>query len=134
MGVGREQSESIRGVAQTSAAPESIESAGRDRVLITRRNFLKHSSLTLASLAVSNPKSEASDAATLDPGSLKPFVDPLPIPTVAQPAGVAPESRGFEAERSRLRYGDTRNASESAPRSSSDAHVDNRWELSWSDH
>ncbi|MGA9957278.1 MAG: multicopper oxidase domain-containing protein [Acidobacteriaceae bacterium] len=90
MGVGREQSESIRGVAQTSAAPESIESAGRDRVLITRRNFLKHSSLTLASLAVSNPKSEASDAATLDPGSLKPFVDPLPIPTVAQPAGVRP--------------------------------------------
>ena len=92
MGVGREQSESIRGVAQTSAAPESIESAGRDRVLITRRNFLKHSSLTLASLAVSNPKSEASDAATLDPGALKPFVDPLPIPTVAQPTGFAAES------------------------------------------
>ncbi|MGC1921340.1 MAG: multicopper oxidase domain-containing protein [Acidobacteriaceae bacterium] len=90
MGVGREQSESIRGVAQTSAAPESIESAGRDRVLITRRNFLKHSSLTLASLAVSNPKNEASDAATLDPGALKPFVDPLPIPTVAQPTGSRP--------------------------------------------
>jgi len=90
VGVGREQSESIRGVAQTSAAPESIESAGRDRVLITRRNFLKHSSLTLASLAVSNPKNEASDAATLDPGALKPFVDPLPIPTVAQPTGSRP--------------------------------------------
>ena len=77
-------------MAQTSAAPGSIESAGRDRVLITRRNFLKHSSLTLASLAVSNPKSEASDAATLDPGSLKPFVDPLPIPVVVRPVGTRP--------------------------------------------
>ena len=89
-GVGRRAHRIHSGVAQTSAAPGSIESAGRDRVLITRRNFLKHSSLTLASLAVNNPKSEASDAATLDPGSLKPFVDALPIPTVAQPAASRP--------------------------------------------
>ena len=72
------------------ASPELIEAAGRDRALITRRNFLKHGSLTFAGLAVSNPKIDASDAAALDPGSLKPFVDPLPIPSVAQSAGTRP--------------------------------------------
>jgi spore coat protein A len=58
--------------------------------LITRRNFLKHSSLTLAGLAVSNQKSEASVAASLDPGTLTPFVDALPIPPVARPSKVQP--------------------------------------------
>ncbi len=62
----------------------------RHIALITRRNFLKHSSLTLAGLAVSNQKSEASVAASLDPGTLAPFVDALPIPSIAQPTGTQP--------------------------------------------
>jgi spore coat protein A len=67
----------------------------------TRRTFLRNSTLALASLGMESALPQASGAAQLDPSTLTPFVDPLPIPAVAQPAGRRPSP---EDPRSLLPY------------------------------
>ena len=62
---------------------------------LTRRTFLTSSSLALAGLAL-NPDAHAqpkspNQVPILDPSTLAPFVDPLPIPAIAQPAGTRPD-------------------------------------------
>lgn len=57
----------------------------------TRRQFLRQSVvLAGASLAAQTPRRQTIARPTLDPGSLTPFVDPLPIPPVARPSGRRP--------------------------------------------
>jgi spore coat protein A len=55
----------------------------------TRRTFLKNGGLALAAFGL-HGQSAAATSAALDPSTLKPFVDPLPIPPIALPAGVRP--------------------------------------------
>ena len=60
---------------------------------ITRRTFFHKSGLmTAALLAQQSARSarEISVRPTLDPNSLKPFVDPLPVPEIARPTGFRP--------------------------------------------
>ncbi|MBT9329742.1 multicopper oxidase family protein [Paracidobacterium acidisoli] len=67
----------------------------------TRRAFLKHSGLALAGMglerasASGQAQASTAKAAALDPSTLKPFVDPLPVPKVARPEGLRanPENR-----------------------------------------
>jgi len=54
---------------------------------LTRRYFLKTSSLALAGAGMGLPKSFADSVDSLDPSTLKPFVDPLPIPRIAKSIG-----------------------------------------------
>jgi spore coat protein A, manganese oxidase len=77
---------------------------GDDR-LTTRRRFLCYSAMTAAAAVVprcvSQPKlrNATSDVPTLDPSTLAPFVDPLPLPVVAQPQGdrAVPDKPGEKA-------------------------------------
>lgn len=68
----------------------SILHTKRRTALITRRNFLKHSSFALASIALKTPQSGAAVAPVLDPSTLTPFVDALPVPSRAQALGMRP--------------------------------------------
>lgn len=64
--------------------------------MITRRTFLGQSALTAAAaltqpvLAHQLPQSAALATPNLDPGTLAKFVDPLPMPALAQPVGRRP--------------------------------------------
>jgi spore coat protein A, manganese oxidase len=63
-----------------------------DPSVINRRNFLQQSSLLAAALAAGKMAGHASPSSpgipiALDVNTLTPFVDPLPIPKVASPAG-----------------------------------------------
>ena len=55
--------------------------------MITRRKFLAAGSLLAADAAIGWPAPSA-QAASLDPSTLQAFVDPLPIPAIARPAGM----------------------------------------------
>jgi spore coat protein A len=57
---------------------------------LTRRKFLMQSSLAAAGISLNAERLVASTEAELDPSTLEPFVDPLPIPTLAQPQGTIP--------------------------------------------
>jgi spore coat protein A, manganese oxidase len=59
----------------------------------TRRAFLRNSTLTLAALGADSALPQTQAPPQLDPSTLTPFVDPLPIPPLAHPAGqrVSPE-------------------------------------------
>jgi spore coat protein A, manganese oxidase len=59
----------------------------------TRRAFLRNSTLTLAALGAESAIPQTQAPPQLDPSTLTPFVDPLPIPPLAHPAGqrVSPE-------------------------------------------
>lgn len=59
----------------------------RHTALISRRNFLKHSGFTLAVIPFKTMQGSAAIAPSLDPNTLTSFVDPLPIPPLARPAG-----------------------------------------------
>jgi spore coat protein A, manganese oxidase len=81
-----------------------VVSSFRERyVVITRRKFLQRSSLLATTLAtgkselvnampmsMSTPSAVASMPAALDVSTLAQFVDPLPIPEIAQPLGTRP--------------------------------------------
>lgn len=56
----------------------------------TRRAFLRNSSLALAAISMKSPLPESPSAPQLDPSTLQPFVDPLPIPVIARPSGQKP--------------------------------------------
>jgi spore coat protein A len=56
--------------------------------LITRRRFLGGTGILAAGFSAG--KLSAPQATTLDPATLTPYVDPLPIPQVAQPSGTRP--------------------------------------------
>ena len=56
--------------------------------MITRRRFLERSGILAAGISVS--KLPATQPTTLDPDRLTPYVDPLPIPPMAQPSGMRP--------------------------------------------
>ena len=51
--------------------------------MITRRRFLERTGILAAGISVGN-------LTTLDPDKLRPWVDPLPIPEIAQPSGMRP--------------------------------------------
>ena len=59
----------------------------RHTALISRRNFLKHSGFTLAVIPFKTMQGSLATAPSLDPNTLTPFVDPLPVPPLARPAG-----------------------------------------------
>ena len=66
-------------------------------LLISRRNFVTSSTFAAAGLALRPSLASAVDsnapiprAPILDPSTLQPFVDPLPIPAVAHPVGTRP--------------------------------------------
>ncbi len=58
---------------------------------LTRRTFLTSSPLALAGFALSPDLHAQPKSPILDPTTLAPFVDPLPIPAIAQPAGTRPD-------------------------------------------
>jgi spore coat protein A len=62
----------------------------------TRRTFLKTGALALAGTRMGAPLAELSGADALDPSTLTPFVDALPIPRMMKPAGTRahPEQAG----------------------------------------
>jgi spore coat protein A, manganese oxidase len=62
----------------------------------TRRDFLKTGTLALAGTSMRMPHVLGSPGDALDPSTLTPFVDPLPVPRVMKPAGVRahPEHAG----------------------------------------
>ena len=67
----------------------------KSRSQLTRRTFVASSSLALAGFAI-NPRPGVQSgpparSPILDPSTLTPFVDPLPIPAVARPAGTHPD-------------------------------------------
>jgi len=57
----------------------------------TRREFMKSGALVLASTGMGLPHLEDARADALDPSTLTPFVDPLPVPRVMKPAGTRPD-------------------------------------------
>jgi spore coat protein A, manganese oxidase len=61
----------------------------------TRRAFLRNSTLTVAALGLESALPPNSSAQQIDPSTLAPFVDPLPIPPLARPAGqrLSPEDQ-----------------------------------------
>jgi spore coat protein A, manganese oxidase len=58
--------------------------------LITRRRFLERTGLFAAGISVSQLPSTQPQLTTLDPDTLSPYVDPLPVPPIAQPSGMRP--------------------------------------------
>ncbi len=58
-----------------------------------RRDFVKGGALTLAGAAIGStgPTVNVHDAATLDPTTLTPFVDALPVPRILKPIGTRPD-------------------------------------------
>ncbi len=71
-----------------------------DLFSFTRRDFLKSSTMALAGAGMDRPHAnnlgaDAHDLDALDPATLAPFVDPLPVPRVMKPAGMRanPERR-----------------------------------------
>ncbi|HEY6293184.1 MAG TPA: multicopper oxidase [Terriglobia bacterium] len=64
---------------------------------VTRRTFLQRGGWMSAALAIrqaGRPREAVSVRPTLDPNSLEPFVDPLPIPEVARPGGYRTSPEG----------------------------------------
>jgi spore coat protein A len=57
-------------------------------ILITRRRFLERSGVLAAGISIT--KLPSPQQTTLDPETLSPYVDPLPIPHIAQPNGTRP--------------------------------------------
>jgi spore coat protein A, manganese oxidase len=55
--------------------------------LITRRRFLERGGILAAGMSVSKLPSSPPQLTTLDPDKLSPYVDPLPVPLIAQPSG-----------------------------------------------
>lgn len=58
--------------------------------LSSRRSFLRHAGLAAAALQLKSPLTPPRQPPALDPTTLAPFVDPLPLPTLARPAGTRP--------------------------------------------
>ena len=63
--------------------------------MITRRRFLQHSGAVTSALLINKlpgmPQSAPVKPDTMDPNTLAKFVDPLPIPSVAQPFRSEPD-------------------------------------------
>jgi len=57
----------------------------------TRREFMKSGALVLAGTGMGWPHLEDARADALDPSTLTPFVDPLPVPRVMKSAGTRPD-------------------------------------------
>ena len=58
--------------------------------MITRRRFLERGGILAAGMSVSKLPSSPPRLTTLDPDKLSPYVDPLPVPLIAQPIGTRP--------------------------------------------
>jgi spore coat protein A len=56
----------------------------------SRRDLLKTGSLAAVAFTIGLPAKPAAPADSLDPSTLKPYVDPLPIPRIAKPSGTRP--------------------------------------------
>jgi spore coat protein A, manganese oxidase len=59
-------------------------------ILITRRRFLERAGILAAGMSVHKLPPAQPSQPTLDPDKLAPWVDPLPIPQIAQPSGTRP--------------------------------------------
>ena len=64
--------------------------------MITRRRFLGQTGILAAGMSI--PKLPSPPQTTLDPDKLTPYVDPLPIPLIAQPAGTRPSPEDASVE------------------------------------
>jgi spore coat protein A, manganese oxidase len=64
----------------------------------TRRAFLRNSTLTLAALGVETALPQTQVPLQIDPYTLTPFVDPLPIPPVARSSGQRPSPEDSRAQ------------------------------------
>ena len=64
----------------------------------TRREFMRGGALALAGTGVGAPHAMSAPADALDPSTLTPFVDPLPVPRVMKPTGTRahPEQAGLQ--------------------------------------
>jgi spore coat protein A len=58
--------------------------------LISRRRFLERTGVLAAGMSISKLSFPQPPLTTLDPDKLSPYVDPLPIPQIAQPSGTRP--------------------------------------------
>ena len=56
--------------------------------MISRRRFLEQTGIFAAGISINGLPSQ--QQTTLDPDKLSPYVDPLPIPPIAQPDGTRP--------------------------------------------
>jgi spore coat protein A len=61
-----------------------------DLLAFTRRTFLKSGAMALAGAGMDQPHASNPGADELDPATLAPFVDPLPMPRVMKPTGARP--------------------------------------------
>jgi len=64
----------------------------------TRREFMKSGALALAGVGMRSPHAMSAPADALDPSTLTPFVDALPVPRVMKPTGTRahPEQAGLQ--------------------------------------
>ncbi|MGA3227615.1 MAG: multicopper oxidase [Acidobacteriaceae bacterium] len=58
--------------------------------MISRRRFLERTGVLAAGMSISKLSFPQPPLTTLDPDKLSPYVDPLPIPQIAQPSGTRP--------------------------------------------
>ncbi len=58
--------------------------------MITRRRFLGRTGVLAAGISLNKLPSSPQELTTLDPQKLRPYVDSLPIPQIAQPSGLRP--------------------------------------------
>jgi spore coat protein A, manganese oxidase len=87
-----------------------LQNEGKSDLLTTRRRFLEGSVLAAAgaiaprafSHAMAMPQAMAPVVPNLDPNSLARFVDPLPLPVIARPVGMAAVAGAGEAPHYRL--------------------------------
>ena len=77
--------------SKLSAFPEN-RLKEKSVIPLSRREFVRRTGVFAAAYALPGTISaESLPAATLDPSKLKRFVDPLPIPEIAKPAGMRPD-------------------------------------------
>jgi hypothetical protein len=98
---------------------------------LTRRAFLKAGSLVAAGARLSLPDPPGRP---LDPSTLKPFVDPLPIPRIAKPLGTRPDPDHPNRQIPYYRIAMREIQPEDPSRSASDAHVEFQRQLSRPHH
>ncbi len=66
--------------------------------MITRRRFLERTGILAAGISVNKLTSAKQQLTTLDPDKLSPYVDPLPVPQIAQPSGMRPSPEDASLE------------------------------------
>jgi spore coat protein A, manganese oxidase len=73
-----------------SGYPLSFARTMSDSLAFTRRTFVKSGAMALAGAGMDRPHTSNPIADALDPSTLAPFVDQLPVPRVMKPTGTRP--------------------------------------------